>query len=150
MPSELRNVRRPHSIRLKLAKLENVDGCGTALLYASQLGFCNPPELALPASGSFRFREYAKHMQERAVLGFWAHRDRIDNERPEPRRMVGNAGSLSSFGSWADCTACLGARAQLLQNATDDRGARGRTTEQAITFQTCWFDGATLENRITY
>lgn len=42
-------------------------------------------------------------------------------------------------------------RAQLLQNATDDReGARGKTTDAVLTFRTRWLDGVTLENRVVY
>ncbi|WP_316195935.1 MULTISPECIES: head-tail adaptor protein [unclassified Bradyrhizobium] len=42
-------------------------------------------------------------------------------------------------------------RAQLLQNATDDReGPRGKTTNAVLTFRTRWVDGVTLENRVVY
>ena len=42
-------------------------------------------------------------------------------------------------------------RAQLLQNATDDReGARGKTTDAVLTFRMRWLDGVSLENRVTY
>jgi SPP1 family predicted phage head-tail adaptor len=42
-------------------------------------------------------------------------------------------------------------RAQKLENAIADReGARGDTTDAAITFRLRWLDGVTLENRITY
>ena len=42
-------------------------------------------------------------------------------------------------------------RAQLLQNATDDReGAGGKATDAVLTFRTRWIDGVTLEHRILY
>jgi len=60
--------------------------------------------------------------------------------------------SLDLYGATAPTwTTMATMRAQLLQNATDDReGARGKTTDSVLTFRMRWLDGVTLENRVVY